>query len=129
MRMRERKCSFRREALGRVRGLDPKKVDYWFNGLGLIGPVRNIAPTREMNVFIRFPSSLDEFPTAVCMAPALSFFFRLLMCQTVCGMSLRFSFVDVAERVVTFARFSKERVVGAVFEIPVIVPSLILAPV
>ncbi|MED6144973.1 hypothetical protein PIB30_020443 [Stylosanthes scabra] len=26
MRMRERKCSFRGEALGRVRGLDPKKV-------------------------------------------------------------------------------------------------------
>ncbi|MED6118461.1 hypothetical protein PIB30_002711 [Stylosanthes scabra] len=39
-------------------------------------------------------------------------------------MSFCFSFVDVAERVVAFAHFSKERVMGAVFEIPVTVPSL-----
>ncbi|MED6144845.1 hypothetical protein PIB30_019277, partial [Stylosanthes scabra] len=50
-----------------------------------IGPVRNIAPTRDMNALIRFPSSFDELPTAFCIAPALSFFFRLLTCQTVCG--------------------------------------------
>ncbi|MED6167309.1 hypothetical protein PIB30_001733 [Stylosanthes scabra] len=37
-------------------------------------------------------------------------------------------FVDVAERVVTFARFSKGRVVGAVSKISVTVPSLVLVP-
>ncbi|MED6158731.1 hypothetical protein PIB30_035459 [Stylosanthes scabra] len=47
------------------------------NELGLIGPVRNIAPTREMNVFIRFPSSLETFG---CF---LSATFRLLTRQTV----------------------------------------------
>ncbi|MED6199276.1 hypothetical protein PIB30_074421 [Stylosanthes scabra] len=35
-----------------------------------------------MNVLIQFPSSFDELPTAFCMASILSFFFRLLTCQT-----------------------------------------------
>ncbi|MED6106113.1 hypothetical protein PIB30_002006 [Stylosanthes scabra] len=41
------------------------------------------------------------------MASTLSFFFRLLTCQTACGTSLRLLlFTDVAKRVVTFAPYS-----------------------
>ncbi|MED6194930.1 hypothetical protein PIB30_033151 [Stylosanthes scabra] len=80
-----------REALGRVQGLNPKKLRLvkirikslhdpiesflfglifdpmgqvnWLliNGLSLIGPVRNVAPTRKTNEYIRFPSSLVNF--------------------------------------------------------------------
>ncbi|MED6143760.1 hypothetical protein PIB30_009009 [Stylosanthes scabra] len=69
--MKERKCSFRGEVLGRVRGLIPKKA--------------------------------------------------------ICGTSFRLSSADVAKKVMTFSRFSKEKVVGAVFEISVTVSSLVLA--
>ncbi|MED6169377.1 hypothetical protein PIB30_020853 [Stylosanthes scabra] len=69
-----------------------------------------------MNASIRYSSSLIDFRWLLRMAPTLSFFFRLLTCQTVCGTSLRvLLFADVAERMVTFAHCVERESSGSGF--------------
>ncbi|MED6180374.1 hypothetical protein PIB30_009727 [Stylosanthes scabra] len=62
-----------------------------------------------MNVLIRFPSSFDELPTAFCMASTLSFSSGCLRVRLFVACRFASLFVDVAERIVTLARFSKEK--------------------
>ncbi|MED6106093.1 hypothetical protein PIB30_001489 [Stylosanthes scabra] len=80
-----------------------------------------------MNASIRFPSSLVDFRRLLRIASTLLFFFRLLTCQTACGTSLRFLLLLTWQKEWLLLHVAlKEKAVGAVFEVPVTVPSLVL---
>ncbi|MED6109122.1 hypothetical protein PIB30_030790 [Stylosanthes scabra] len=83
----------------------------------LLGRSVTLPPLGKRMLLIRFPSSFDELPTAFRVASTLSFSSGCLRVRLFVACRFASLFVDVAERVVTFARFSKDEVMGAVFKI------------